>query len=160
MEIITSNPIVFDGMKESPRDMYTGADGTLVVETTKNPIIYEDGMSNAEGDAMPKGKAKATPTAENKKVFDKVKNFFYELGQTKVGQFALQQAMDSYEAKNNPNWVAPSKPADVTISGTTDTIKPMSKGLKIGLIVGAVAIVGFVAYKTLGGKGAKGKASK
>lgn len=148
MEIITSNPIVFDGMKESPRDMYTGADGTLVVETTKNPIIYEDDMSNAEGDAMPKGKAKVPATKENKKVFDKVKNFFYELGQTKVGQFALQQAMDSYEAKNNPNWVAPTKPADVTIDGgSTDTVKPMSKGLKIGLIVGAVAIVGFVGYK-------------
>jgi hypothetical protein len=133
-------------MKESPRDMFVGADGTLVVETTKNPIIYENGMSNAEGDAKPKGKAPATK--ENQKVFDKVKNFFYELGQTKVGQFALQQAMDSYEAKNNPNWVAPIKPADVTIvGGSTDVKKPMSKSLKIGLIVGAVAIVSFVGYK-------------
>lgn len=148
MEIITSNPIVFDGMKESPRDMYTGADGTLVVETTKNPIIYENGMSNAEGDAMPKGKAKAKPTAENKKIFDKVKNFFYELGQTKVGAFALQQAMDSYEAKNNPNYVPPTRPANVSIiDSPTDVKKPMSKGLKIGLIVGAVAIVSFVGYK-------------
>ena len=148
MEIITSNPIVFDGMKESPRDMYTGADGTLVVETTKNPIIYENGMSNAEGDAMPKGKAKAKTTAENKKVFDKVKNFFYELGQTKIGAFALQQAMDSYEAKNNPNYVPPTRPANVSIiDSPTDVKKPMSKGLKIGLIVGAVAIVSFVGYK-------------
>jgi hypothetical protein len=148
MEIITSNPIVFDGMKESPRDMFVGADGTLVVETTKNPIIYEDGMSNAEGNGNAIGKPKPPQTAENKKVFDKVKNFFYELGQTKVGQFALQQAMDSYEAKNNPNWVAPIKPADVTIvGGSTDVKKPMSKSLKIGLIVGAVAIVSFVGYK-------------
>ena len=146
MEIITSNPIVFDGIKESPRDMFVGADGTLVVETTKNPIIYENGMSNAEGDAMPKGKAPATK--ENKKVFDKVKNFFYELGQTKVGAFALQQAMDSYEAKNNPNYIKPTSPANVSIiDGSTDTAKPMSKGLKIGLIVGAVAIVSFVGYK-------------
>jgi hypothetical protein len=146
MEIITSNPIVFDGMKESPRDMFVGADGTLVVETTKNPIIYENGMSNAEGDAMPKGKVPATK--ENKKVFDKVKNFFYELGQTKIGAFALQQAMDSYEAKNNPNYVPPTRPADVSIvGGSTDVKKPMSKGLKIGLIVGAVALVSFVGYK-------------
>ena len=143
MEIITSNPIVFDGMKESPRDMFMGADGTLLVETTKNPIIYEDGMSSAEGDAKPK---KASST-ESKGAVKKAMDFFKELGQTKLGQFALQQAMDSYEAKNNPNWVAPSKPADVTIVETTDTVKPMSKGLKIGLIIGAVAIVGFVGYK-------------
>lgn len=146
MEIITSNPIVFDGMKESPRDMFVGADGTLVVETTKNPIIYENGMSNAEGDATPK--AKPPQKAENKKVFDKVKNFFYELGQTKIGAFALQQAMDSYEAKNNPNYVPPTRPANVSIiDSPTDVKKPMSKGLKIGLIVGAVAIVSFVGYK-------------
>ena len=70
------------------------------------------------------------------------------MGQTKVGQFALQQAMDSYEAKNNPNWVAPTRPADVSIvGGSTDVKKPMSKGLKIGLIVGAVALVSFVGYK-------------
>jgi hypothetical protein len=155
MEIITSNPIVFDGMKESPRDMFMGADGTLLVETTKNPIIYEDGMSNADGD---KTKPKAKPSQPT--LVQKTMDFFKELGKTKVGQFALQQAMDSYESKNNPNWTPPTRPADVSIDTPSDTVKPMSKGLKIGLIVGAVAIIGIVAYKTLGSKGAKAKASK
>ena len=105
-------------------------------------------MSNAEGNGNAIGKPKPPQTAENKKVFDKVKNFFYELGQTKVGAFALQQAMDSYEAKNNPNYIKPTSPANVSIiDSSTDVKKPMSKGLKIGLIVGAVAIVSFVGYK-------------
>lgn len=154
MKVITSNPVIIDGNNLSNDELYS----------------YDDDFySNGNGDEI----TPAEPT-EGTGMSASAKDAFLQSGQAVVGGLVTALAtkpkrpLSEVEQrcgkkpkvgkKKKAEWQkcansasAPQMPVQPIPAPTADdTKKPMSKGLKIGLIAGSVvlvAIIGFVIYK-------------
>lgn len=176
MKVTTSNPVIVGGKMVSGKD-YSCAEGMNYVETpedtytegdfkiqTSYPVIVDDkNLSPSEyylnvggTDASKKTPPMDTQVkAKNKGMFwDKVKGGWQKISSSPAAQFALQQVA-AYAAQNSGAPTASGQQQQqVETKVEENTKKPMSTGLKVGLIIGGVAVVGLIIY-SMTSKGAK-----
>lgn len=175
MKVKTSNPVMIgnkvvngndeffnaEGVEyvENPEDTYT--EGDFKIQTSYPVIVDDKALSPKEYYLNVNGTdAKKTAPSMDKQVdakkkgmfWDKVKGGWQKISNSPAAQFALQQ-VGAYMAQNSG---APVQSAPVQSMPTPATDEPttMSKGVKIALIVGGVAVAGLIIYSIIG-KGSK-----
>jgi hypothetical protein len=177
MKVTTSNPVIMGGKMVSGNG-YSCAEGMNYVETpedtyqegdfqiqTSYPVIVDDknlspseyylNLTDAELAAQKTPPMKTQVDAKKKGLFwDKVKGGWQKISSSPAAQFALQQVA-AYAAQNSGAPTASGQQQqEVVNTDETTAKKPMSTGLKVGLIIGGIAVVGLIIY-SMTSKGGK-----
>lgn len=163
MRVITSNPIIVNGKKESTNDMYIGVNGQVIpyqVGSTIGPVydtLDRDDFYPAEGCSNAYG--------SRRKKRDEMKDRKMKLREQRVGSKADARTTrsdakkeEAFAKQKMADSLATSTQGDVALAnalaktGGSKKEKGLSTGAKIGIAVGVLALLGFGTYMIMKNK--------